>query len=79
MAATYRRGRGRAGGGLRVFLLVLRLRTHVEQPTAVRPTSNYVSPRKLSRADRLLIEEYVALVARAQAGLQAKLTTYLVG
>jgi CBS domain-containing protein len=61
------------------FLLILRLRTHLAQLAAGQPTSNYVSPPTLTRADRLLLKEYFALIARAQAALQAELATYLVG
>lgn len=61
------------------FLLLLRLRGHLAQLAAGRRTSNYVEPRTLGRADRLLLKEYFKVIADAQEELQAELSTYLLG
>jgi CBS domain-containing protein len=59
------------------FLLRLRVRGHLEQLAAGRPTTNYVEPRKLSRSERTLLKEYFAVIAEAQQALQGEFSTYL--
>jgi CBS domain-containing protein len=59
------------------FLLLLRVRSQLAQRAAGRPVDNYVEPRRLSRADRALLREHLALIAEAQGALAGEFPTYL--